>query len=115
MGILVPSVYSKMGTILPKHRGLLIGISNTIFTIGGFIGSITTALIITSSNWRTPFLLYGIYGLIVLILLASTYRYIIKNKEYKININKKYGSQILSRYKEISKIRQSMEYSIYRW
>ena len=105
MGILVPSVYSKMGTILPKHRGLLIGISNTIFTIGGFIGSITTALIITSSNWRTPFLLYGIYGLIVLILLASTYRYIIKNKEYKININKKYGSQILSRYKEISKIK----------
>jgi len=105
MGILVPSVYSKMGTILPKHRGLLIGISNTIFTIGGFIGSLTTALIITSSNWRTPFTLYGIYGLTVLILLICAYRQITKNKNYKININKKYGSQILSRYKEISKIR----------
>ena len=105
MGILVPSVYSKMGTILPKHRGLLIGISNTIFTIGGFIGSITTAVIITSSNWRTPFILYGIYGLSVLVVIAYTYRHIARNKDYKVNINKKYGSQILSRYIEISKVK----------
>ena len=105
MGILVPSVYSKMGTILPKHRGLLIGISNTIFTIGGFIGSITTAIIITSSNWRTPFILYGIYGLSVLVLIAYIYRHIAKNKDYKASTNKKYGSQILSRYKEISKVK----------
>ena len=56
-GIFVPTFYSTLGDALPKRRGIILGVANSVFTLGGFLGPIMVASLSVLYGWRVPFLL----------------------------------------------------------
>jgi MFS family permease len=62
-GIFVPAFYSTLGDALPKRRGIILGVANSVFTLGGFVGPIMVAGISALYGWRGPFLLLAVGGL----------------------------------------------------
>lgn len=70
-GILVPSLYARVGTIIPKSRGVLVGITNGLFTFGGLAGALMTASLVAMGEWRGPFAIYGLVGGISVVAMLS--------------------------------------------
>ncbi|MEM4311864.1 MAG: MFS transporter [Nitrososphaerales archaeon] len=70
-GLMVPSVYSTLGQWKPKFRGLMLGLANTVYSIGGIAGSMITGLTTIIYGWRFSFLTYGLFGLAAPLLLFN--------------------------------------------
>lgn len=66
-GLLNPLVFFVLGKLNPSRKGLMLGLGNTIYSIGGVLGPILTALSIASLGWRFIFLVYGFIAVIAVI------------------------------------------------
>jgi MFS transporter, DHA1 family, inner membrane transport protein len=59
----------------PRHRAMAIGSMNVCFGFGAFMGPIFGALVLTSyHSWRAPMIVFGVLGLLMIALIASTVR-----------------------------------------
>jgi MFS family permease len=59
-GIFVPTFYSGLGDTFPERRGIVLGVANSIFMVGGFLGPWMVAIITALYTWSTPFLLLAV-------------------------------------------------------
>jgi MFS family permease len=62
VGVFTSSLYTVMGEVLPKSRGLLAGVANGCYALGGFIGPWLTGSILSYYGWRIPFYIFGLAG-----------------------------------------------------
>lgn len=62
VGVFTPSMYAALGEILPKSRGFLIGVANSCYAIGGFMGPWFAGIILSHFSWRAQFYIFGLIG-----------------------------------------------------
>jgi MFS family permease len=64
----------------PNSKGTIVTITHAFFGVGATLGpTVTTITIVSSNNWRTPFLLYG-----VIMAVISCYQFVIKSADRKM-------------------------------
>jgi len=62
----IPAYFAFIGSLHGKRRGLLLGSLAGLFTIGVAINPILTdQMYKASGNWKTPFIGYGVFGLVL--------------------------------------------------
>lgn len=71
-GFFIPAAYASLGEWKPKFRGFMLGFANTIYGLGGIIGSSITGFTALRFGWRFSFLIYAIIGMIGTILLIKS-------------------------------------------
>ena len=64
-GLMLTPLYSLIGRMVPAHRGFGIGLISGLYNTGGFVGPIIVSLLTQQSTWRFPFVLIGIFGLVL--------------------------------------------------
>jgi len=62
LGIFVPSLYAVMGEALPRSRGFLVGVTNSFYALGAFLGPWLSGNIARYYGWRIPFYIFGLIG-----------------------------------------------------
>ena len=76
----------------PNSKGTMATITHAFFGVGATLGpTVTTITIVSSNNWRTPFLLYGI-----IMAVISCYQFVIKSADRKMEMTSK-GNGFLDR------------------
>lgn len=66
--IFVPAYFAFIGGIHGKHRGLLVGAVGGLFTVGVALNPVfTVGMFQATGHWQTPFIGYGVFGLILAI------------------------------------------------
>lgn len=68
-GIFSSALHAFAGDIMPTSRGSLVGLTNSFYALGGFIGPWASAIIIMRLGWRSSFHLMGVIALIISIIL----------------------------------------------
>lgn len=63
------ALFSAVGAYFYKNRGLAIGTLNFAYGLGGFFGPLFGGKMLVHSGWKTPFLVYGIIGLVFFIAI----------------------------------------------
>lgn len=63
-GLMLPPVYILAGELLPRSRGAAIGVVGSFYNIGGLIGPIFVGNYLLTGDWRTPFTVIGVIGLL---------------------------------------------------
>jgi len=63
LGIFVPSLYAFMGEVLPRSRGFLVGVTNSFYALGAFLGPWFSGNIANYYGWRIPFYIFGLVGI----------------------------------------------------
>lgn len=58
------ALFSAVGAYFYKRRALALGVLNFAYGTGGFLGPLFGAKMLVSSGWQTPFLVYGLVGLL---------------------------------------------------
>ncbi|QSO49321.1 MFS transporter [Alicyclobacillus mengziensis] len=58
------ALFSAVGAYFYKRRAMALGVLNFAYGTGGFLGPLLGAKMLVSSGWRTPFIVYGIIGLV---------------------------------------------------
>jgi MFS family permease len=98
-GIFVPTFYSGLGDAFPERRGIVLGVANSIFMVGGFLGPWMVAIITALYTWSTPFLLLAVGGLVGVSvdysLSKPSLRDMTFNKTQSINLIKSRSIRIL--------------------
>lgn len=93
-GLYIPSLYAYIGEVLPRSRGFLAGITNSIYAFGGFLGPLIFGFLTRGYGWRTPLLAFGALSLVGSVAIFTIpyserqgirkrkqlYRIILKNK-----------------------------------
>ncbi|MEM4251201.1 MAG: MFS transporter, partial [Candidatus Bathyarchaeia archaeon] len=72
-GILVSTLYAFVGDVLPRSRGFLLGLTNGLFALGGFIGPWLAGTVLEMHNWREVFKILGSVAFPVLVVLLILY------------------------------------------
>lgn len=67
-GVINPTVYTWLGKHLPAARGLMLGLGNAIFFIGGLSGSWLTGILLISYSWNMPFKLFALMSSAALLI-----------------------------------------------
>jgi len=62
-GIFVSSLYAAMGEVLPKSRGFMVGLTNSFYALGAFLGPWLSGNIARYYGWRMPFYMLGLAGI----------------------------------------------------
>jgi len=70
-GLLTPSLFSSLGRWRPKIRGLLLGLANSLYSIGGILGSLISSLTTLIYGWRFSLLIYGLSSFLPTFLLLK--------------------------------------------
>jgi len=68
-GVFVASLYAFVGEMLPRSRGLLLGVTNGVFALGGFAGPWLAGAILELHTWRDVFRPLGVAAVPILIVL----------------------------------------------
>lgn len=68
-GIFTVALYTYAGDVVPTSRNTLIGITNSLYALGGLMGSWALAILTMKFGWRSPFNLMGLLAAVVSILL----------------------------------------------
>jgi MFS family permease len=63
------ALFSAVGAYFYKRRALALGTLNFAYGIGGFFGPLFGAKMLVASGWKTPFIVYGVIGLVVVIFI----------------------------------------------
>jgi len=63
-GLMLPPVYVLAGELLPRSVGSAVGLVGSFYNIGGLIGPIFVGNYLLRGDWRTPFILIGVIGLV---------------------------------------------------
>lgn len=72
-GIINPTVYVWLGEHLPKSRGLVLGLGNAVFFIGGMLGPWLTGILLVSHTWDVSFKFFALVSFVALLVyLPST-------------------------------------------
>lgn len=61
-GIMLPPLYSLVGVLLPKARGMGIGVVSAVYNVGGFVGPALSSQLATPYGWRFPLLIMSAVG-----------------------------------------------------
>jgi MFS family permease len=67
VGVFTSSLYAVMGEVIPKSRGLLVGVANGCYAFGGFIGPWLTGSILSYYGWRIPLYIFGLAGIPIIV------------------------------------------------
>lgn len=60
------ALFAAAGSYFYRQRTLVLGVLNVAFGLGGFLGPyLGTKLTLFSGTWQTPFIAYGVVGLVV--------------------------------------------------
>jgi predicted MFS family arabinose efflux permease len=65
-GLLVPALYTILGEYKAGSRALMLGIANSTFSIGGFIGPWLAAQLIIVYGWASPFFAFALIGFLII-------------------------------------------------
>jgi len=63
------ALFSAVGAYFYKHRGMALGTLNFAYGIGGFFGPLFGGKMLAAYGWKTPFLVYGIIGLVFVVAI----------------------------------------------
>lgn len=73
-GVFISTLYALVGEIFPRSRGLLLGVTNSFFAVGGFLGPWLAGNILELYSWREVFQLLGVAAAPVLVTLLLVLR-----------------------------------------
>ena len=65
-GILTTSIFAFVGETTPNSRGLLLGLTSSMYSLGGFFGPLVATALTATAGWRPPFQFLGLIGLLIL-------------------------------------------------
>jgi len=85
-GTFTVALYAYAGDVVPTSRNTLIGITNSLYALGGLMGSWALAILTMKFGWRSPFNLMGLLAAVVSILLWRHLRF----KQSGIEIRSKF-------------------------
>lgn len=97
IGLFIPSLYSSMGEIMPKSRGLLTGFTNASYALGGFVGPFLSGLLTSKYDWRLPLYVFGAISFFAVVSLWFLSRNLYFQKRAKAETRKSYVMTIKSR------------------
>lgn len=63
------ALFSAIGAYFYKRRSLALGTLNFAYGLGGFFGPLFGGKLLAASGWKTPFVVYGIIGLIFVVAI----------------------------------------------
>ncbi len=63
LGVFVSSLYAAMGEVLPKSRGFMVGLTNSFYALGAFLGPWLSGNVARYYGWRIPFYMLGFVGI----------------------------------------------------
>lgn len=64
------ALFAAAGSYFYRQRTLVLGVLNVAFGLGGFLGPyLGTKLTLLSGNWHTPFIVYGVAGIAVALVV----------------------------------------------
>ena len=64
-GLFLPTLYTILGEYKAKSRAMILGIANSTFSLGGFIGPWLAAQLIIIYGWSSPFLAFSLIGFLL--------------------------------------------------
>ncbi len=68
--IYIPAYFAFLGGIYGRRRGLLLGSAGGMFTIGLALNPLMTgAMFRATGAWQTPFIAYGVFGLVLALFI----------------------------------------------
>ena len=71
-GIQTAALFTAVGAYFTANRAAAVGAMNFAFGIGSFVGpSLAASIFLHTGNWRTPFLVYGLLGLALAVLVLA--------------------------------------------
>ena len=73
-GIMNPTIYTWLGEYLPTSRGLMLGLGNAVFYVGGMAGPWLTGRLLISYSWDMPFKLFALVSFAALLIYLSLFR-----------------------------------------
>ena len=69
------ALFTAVGAFFFAHRALALGALNFAYGVGSFLGPLFGAKLATATgNWRTPFYVYALLGLVFVVLIAVLVR-----------------------------------------
>src|SRR5437588_7647514 len=75
MAMLATSMFALAASYFATYKAAAIGSVNFCYGIGGFVGSsLAGVLLVKSSNWRAPMLAFGLFGFVMIAVIAVTVR-----------------------------------------
>jgi DHA1 family inner membrane transport protein len=75
MAMLATSMFALAASYFATYKAAAIGSVNFCYGIGGFVGSyLAGALLMKYGNWRVPMLAFGLFGFVMIAIVAATVR-----------------------------------------
>jgi len=75
MAMLATSMFALAASYFVTYKAAAIGSVNFCYGIGGFIGSsLAGVLLVKYANWRAPMLVFGLFGLVMIAVIAVSVR-----------------------------------------
>jgi MFS family permease len=75
MAMLATSMFALAASYFSTYQAAAIGSVNFCYGIGGFVGSSLAGVLLTRySNWRAPMLAFGLFGFVMVAIVAATVR-----------------------------------------
>lgn len=75
MSMLATCMFALAASYFARYRAAAIGSVNVCYGIGGFIGPIiASTLLVSYHSWRAPMLAFGLFGFVMVFLIALTVR-----------------------------------------
>ena len=75
MAMLATSMFALAASYFATYRAAAIGSVNFCYGIGGFVGSSLAGVLLTKyGNWRAPMLAFGLFGFVMVAIIAATVR-----------------------------------------
>ncbi len=63
LGLYLPTSYAYVGEVLPTSRGFLVGVTNSVWGFGGFLGPLVSGFLAEGYGWRMPVMIFGVLSL----------------------------------------------------
>lgn len=64
------ALFSAVGAYFYKRRAMALGVLNFAYGTGGFLGPLFGAKLLVHYGWQSPFLVYGLLGIVFAIIVA---------------------------------------------
>jgi len=75
MAMLATSMFALAASYFATYQAAAIGSVNFCYGIGGFVGSSLAGVLLTKyGNWRAPMLAFGLFGFVMVAIVAATVR-----------------------------------------
>lgn len=96
-GLLVPTLYTILGEYRVGSRALMLGIANSTFSIGGFVGPWLAAQLVIVHGWASPFFAFSLIGFLLIAVFWFSARSSYDTISSKTRARSGYGQVIRTR------------------